>query len=916
MLQAQGGLPRLLPLITLLAAMGSFCLLTAPPSTAAVNYQFLEDEGQSDFDLAAVLVAPEKWPEGELRMCFGYTDDANHYYARLSQGQVSFFKVAAGNAQPIGTTGTLPPGANNIAVVRRDWRMAFTAGGQSLAQAFDGELRGPKVGWWSSSAALKLQDPFIQQVDKVYVVDDFVRPPGESGEWKALSGKWDNTSLQTGQANVQLSANPFAYAAQEPANALASIGYWFWDEYRVEAAAKADGAAALGLAGYLQDKDNLVLFRWAPVGGKDQGRERQLIQVTKGQWKLLASAAGGHVPGHWYRLGLACYHGTVQAFIDDEPALAAATTTYQHGAAGLYASEGKMAYFDDVAITNSSGLADSFEAEDGRWHMAKGHWIYRDGQLKCYAPTGAARIVGGSYSWRSVTFRADLTNEDNGGIGLLFCYQNDSNYYLFRWGGAEGTEYRHKRQIVRVRDGREQVVGQSSGAYKPGQAYPVRVTYEQGYIRIEAGGETILETADAALDHGAVGFFAEGTKGAYFDNFALSTLNPSYQPPRITEQFTKEATMAGWASPAGIWDPKGGAYWNKTVFYGPCWARVVLPEVGQSSGNVTLAVAGDGNSLTSGYSLRAQMEAGKREVIVSLRRGQEEVASAAVTIPEGVQDPELVLRRRGPCVMGILDERPVVAMLDGGRPREGHYAAVAMNGLPVSLQTAYASGDNILDYTFSGAPADWYARNGNWQIVDRWPCSPGWAWFGCQPHQRPVVFSKHTFEGDLTFEFYGAVVMDLPREPGYSHPSDINAVICADGKRLDSGYNCIFGGWVGSGCGLLRKDKLIEQNSNFRFVNPISSNFAFHRHWFYIRIEKQGNHIRQSIDGIDIADFEDPNPLPGGHVGFWSWDNGILIARARISYEKMGPPLDPATLLPPSGEPDKTDVPFALYKGG
>ncbi|MFQ6132612.1 MAG: hypothetical protein ACE5R4_11290 [Armatimonadota bacterium] len=912
MAQAKGGVPRSFLLSAWLAAAVS--LLATPPAVPATGYQFLDDEAEGDFDIAALLTAPDKWPQGELRICFGYADEANHYYARLSQGKVSFIKVAGGDAKPIGTVGTLPPGAKDIAVVRRDWRMAFTAEGRLVAEAFDGELRGPKAGWWSSNEALKLEEPFIQPVDEIYVQDDFVRPPGESGDWRGLAGKWEGTSLQTGKANLQLSANPFAYAAHDPANSLASIGYWFWDEYRIEAAAKAEGPAHLGLACYVQDQDNFVLFRWAPTGGAEGGRERQLVQVSNGQWKPLASAPGGHVPGHWYRLALVCYHGTVQPFIDGQPALPAATTVYRHGAAGLYADQGKMAYYDDVAVTGSSGLADDFETDEGRWHIAHGHGAYREGKLKLYAPNGAARIVGGSYSWRSISLTTDLKSQDNGGIGLLFCYQDEDNYYAFRWGGSKRPAYRHKKQIVRVVDGQPEVIAQTFGAYKAGQVYPVRLTYEQGHIKVEAAGHTILEAADAALDHGAVGFFAEENKAAFFDNFSLATIRPDYRPPRITEQFTKEATMSGWASPAGIWDPKNGAYWNKTVFYGPSWARVILPEVGRHSGNVTLVVAGDGNDLKSGYSLTAQMEGGKREVILVLGRRQEQVAFAAATVPDGVEQPELVLRRWGQCVVGILEGRPVVAMLDDGRPLDGHYAAVSVQGLPVSLQTAYACGDHLLDYTFSGAPADWYASDGVWQVVDRWPCAPGWAWFGCKPHQRPVVFSKHSFEGDLTFEFYGAVVMDLPKEPGYSHPSDVNAVICSDGKRLDSGYSAIFGGWLGSGCGLLRRDQLIEQNSKFRFVNPVSTNFAFHRHWFYIRIEKQGNRIRQSIDGVEIADFEDPAPLSGGHVGFWSWDNGITIARARISYEKMGPLVDPSSLPSLGGEPDTTDVPFELYK--
>jgi hypothetical protein len=39
------------------------------------------------------------------------------------------------------------------------------------------------------------------------------------------------------------------------------------------------------------------------------------------------------------------------------------------------------------------------------------------------------------------------------------------------------------------------------------------------------------------------------------------------------------------------------------------------------------------------------------------------------------------------------------------------------------------------------------------------------------------------------------------------------------------------------------------------------------------------------VDGRKILSFKDPKPLTGDRIGFWTYDNGIMVARVRISSE-------------------------------
>jgi len=76
-------------------------------------------------------------------------------------------------------------------------------------------------------------------------------------------------------------------------------------------------------------------------------------------------------------------------------------------------------------------------------------------------------------------------------------------------------------------------------------------------------------------------------------------------------------------------------------------------------------------------------------------------------------------------------------------------------------------------------------------------------------------------------------------------------------------------------------------SNDFRWDNPVGANNRFHNMWFHSRTERIGGHLSYAVDGRAPLQYEDPDPLPGGHVGVWSHQsNGILIARARIAFRE------------------------------
>ena len=79
----------------------------------------------------------------------------------------------------------------------------------------------------------------------------------------------------------------------------------------------------------------------------------------------------------------------------------------------------------------------------------------------------------------SVGFR----NSDDDGVGLLFRYQNPSNYYK-----VDLDSQRSFRKLFKVVDGVETTLAAEPNGYWPGQDYELRVMVTNNVIRVRLNG--------------------------------------------------------------------------------------------------------------------------------------------------------------------------------------------------------------------------------------------------------------------------------------------------------------------------------------------------------------------------------------------------------------------------------------------
>ena len=218
----------------------------------------------------------------------------------------------------------------------------------------------------------------------------------------------------------------------------------------------------------------------------------------------------------------------------------------------------------------------------------------------------------------------------------------------------------------------------------------------------------------------------------------------------------------------------------------------------------------------------------------------------------------LSLRRAGTRVLGLVEDRVVLkAPYAGGG---GGRVALRAVGFRPRLSRVALWAANVRDYTFDTAPVDWWVGSGEWDVTNRWSCTPDWSWFGGYSPEVAAIWHKWPLRGDVVLDLYAAPKMigDGPRRR--EQFADFNAVLCGDGSNIDSGYAFLVGE-QGRGARILRRGQVVAENPRFRFFGQ------GHNRWANIRVEKQGAILRLTVEGQVVLQWADPVPLAAGYAG-------------------------------------------------
>src|SRR5262249_35803955 len=125
---------------------------------------------------------------------------------------------------------------------------------------------------------------------------------------------------------------------------------------------------------------------------------------------------------------------------------------------------------------------------------------------------------------------ATFQTPDNDGLGFLFHYTDNKNYYKLEL-DAEGTLDRSPGNgagsifnLIRMRGGVEEILAQVPGKYEPGLATQLRVEIVDNRIQAWLGGDALFAYAieDHGNEKGTFGLYSWGNQGLTFDDVRVT----------------------------------------------------------------------------------------------------------------------------------------------------------------------------------------------------------------------------------------------------------------------------------------------------------------------------------------------------------------------------------------------------------
>jgi hypothetical protein len=320
-------------------------------------------------------------------------------------------------------------------------------------------------------------------------------------------------------------------------------------------------------------------YHWNYGQGKAPGMiglqdERGMVL---GMWPASGSPGSGGVPDAYWtaRPNLVLQPGKY-TILDSDPATWSQNgETAGEGIAWVYGLP--SAGFGDGSGIESEGLpfTDDFDDGDmagwtvggllGSWTVSAQEGVLRQNSNDFGGTEGddgtylGTYVTAGGPTWRDYDLQAKVRPVDNDGIGLLFRYEDPSNYYRFLWVGDESSTG-PLRRLDRIKDGVQTVLKIDRGEaarYDPGRWYNLEASIEGDAIRVYIDGALWGEARDDEIESGVVGLFSYAQVGVEFDDVVVRSAAEG-SSASAAGPFTKVTGGAGGAADSG-WDlPKYG----------------------------------------------------------------------------------------------------------------------------------------------------------------------------------------------------------------------------------------------------------------------------------------------------------------------------------------------------------------------
>lgn len=523
----------------------------------------------------------------------------------------------------------------------------------------------------------------------------------------------------------------------------------------------------------------------------------------------------------------------------------------------------------------------------------------------------AVCTVGDSF-WEDYTFSVAIQPSEDGAAGIVFNMPDAHSGLLVRWTPVDDQGRPGRLTLCRVdKDKILAPIATSPGGYLPGQWYNLTVASSLDGLSVLVDGTERIKKEDITPWRGGIGLYAEGERGIIFDDvkvfgrtFDSDLLFETLQTD-VNQRFENDLNgMGNWANPKSEWNPglPAGLFWYRHDLFGNhIWMNMSVKPLPGQTGELRMTLNGDGQNAAKGLRAVVQTATAPPGVTYTLYQDDTVLARSQSKQPlTADSDYSIRFWRVGTALWLEVDGETVVKATVPG-PITGLCPAYLASGTLASARDQIVLSHNMLDYTFSTAPADWLTE-GTWMPTNRWACEPKWSFLAGWSRGDAAMWHKQRFIGDHSFEAFMGPKMEYPRERDVydNRYRDFSITICGDGQNPRSGYTGTFATLEADGARrmvLYRDGVEVAQLPLEPRLIPTRGN---HRSWFDLELRKRGNTVEflvtfawipkvdpatgQKVSEVLRLAFADSKPIDGGVPAIWTNNNGINISRARIRF--------------------------------
>ena len=188
--------------------------------------------------------------------------------------------------------------------------------------------------------------------------------------------------------------------------------------------------------------------------------------------------------------------------------------------------------YTPLAVEFAGDRLDEFEGntiDSVLWRPAVGggSWVEEGGLLKQTNNAGSADtsdiygtyiVTRGAAGWDDYQFSSDLYSTDNDDMGLIFRFQDESQYYLFHWNNEKSY-----RKLVKRSQGGVDVLAEDSVPYTQNHWHNVKVEANGSQLQVYVDDDLVFDVTDDTSPYltGGVGLWCNYNDDTYFDSANL-----------------------------------------------------------------------------------------------------------------------------------------------------------------------------------------------------------------------------------------------------------------------------------------------------------------------------------------------------------------------------------------------------------